>query len=652
MGGAGFVATCALVLCALLAHEAHVGGTTRAEVIAATFAFIGPLFLYVFTLAPTVTLEDSGEFIVAAHHLGVAHPSGYPLWCLVAHPFTWLPWGTIAERVHLSSAVFGAASVWMTYLVAMRLVRDWRAALVGALGLGASAVLWSQSVVAEVYSLNAFLSVLLLYLGMRWRDDRRARWLYGLAFTLGAGLTNHPLIALIGLPLFAWLLWVDARAVLRVRVLAVGALLFMLGLSIYAYLPLRASAVPPLNVGNPATLEATLAHIARDVYSGGNEAARTSGGPWDGALHCVDAWVGTGRALGWPLALLGLFGLGCFPRERCDALWLTVAIALAATFVLNGLMSAPHRPLWVYLHRVYYIPVHEMVALWIAVAAAHLFRVADRGGRGRAVATAGAFAVLVLATVWTSYPSAHRQDDRMGRQLALDLLDSAPRNGGFVPFTDDVLYPVMYARWVEGLRPDVELLSRQYGWDGGRYSVALIGDPVNDQLREDLPGLRNLVSIPRGIVYVLVSPEVASRESYASFVPLPNPPREIDFDRVEDDWFVDGVRARYAAYHARLGAKFVATGDRERGLVELDRAEALDPGDAHVEVLLAKIYRDLKIRSERQRPLLEAALENYDQRLDPHSRRYYAVQRDEISDLLSGLPAKDRDQGLESAGGA
>ena len=83
-------------------------------------AFFLPLALYVFTLAPTVTLEDSGEFITVAYHLGVPHFSGYPLWCLVAHAFTTLPWGSVAERVHLVSAVFGAASCWLTFRIALR----------------------------------------------------------------------------------------------------------------------------------------------------------------------------------------------------------------------------------------------------------------------------------------------------------------------------------------------------------------------------------------------------------------------------------------------------------------------------------------------------------------------------------------------------
>ncbi|NJL71573.1 MAG: DUF2723 domain-containing protein [Candidatus Competibacteraceae bacterium] len=77
--------------------------------------------VYWFTLAPTVSGEDSGELIIAAHTLGVAHPSGYPLWCLLGKLFTFIPFGSIAWRVNLLSAVFGALTVGLLY----GLVRRW-----------------------------------------------------------------------------------------------------------------------------------------------------------------------------------------------------------------------------------------------------------------------------------------------------------------------------------------------------------------------------------------------------------------------------------------------------------------------------------------------------------------------------------------------
>ena len=62
--------------------------------------FIG----YFYTLAPDVTLEDSGELAVASYYAGVPHPPGYPVWTIYTWIFTWLfPFSNIAWRVGLSS---------------------------------------------------------------------------------------------------------------------------------------------------------------------------------------------------------------------------------------------------------------------------------------------------------------------------------------------------------------------------------------------------------------------------------------------------------------------------------------------------------------------------------------------------------------------
>ena len=43
--------------------------------------------VYFYTLAPTLTLEDSGELAVAGDWLGVPHPPGYPLWTMLSYIF-------------------------------------------------------------------------------------------------------------------------------------------------------------------------------------------------------------------------------------------------------------------------------------------------------------------------------------------------------------------------------------------------------------------------------------------------------------------------------------------------------------------------------------------------------------------------------------
>ena len=59
--------------------------SSRAELVCAGAVFLVALVVYSSTLAPTVTLTDSGELILAAYGLGVAHPPGTPLWVMLAH---------------------------------------------------------------------------------------------------------------------------------------------------------------------------------------------------------------------------------------------------------------------------------------------------------------------------------------------------------------------------------------------------------------------------------------------------------------------------------------------------------------------------------------------------------------------------------------
>ncbi|HRK33650.1 MAG TPA: DUF2723 domain-containing protein, partial [Candidatus Hydrogenedentes bacterium] len=58
------------------------------------------LVVYVMTLGPTITGEDSGELVTAAYTLGIAHPPGYPIWCLLGKVFTFIPFGSVAWRVN------------------------------------------------------------------------------------------------------------------------------------------------------------------------------------------------------------------------------------------------------------------------------------------------------------------------------------------------------------------------------------------------------------------------------------------------------------------------------------------------------------------------------------------------------------------------
>src|SRR5215831_6699236 len=93
-----------------------------AELLCAGAVFVVALLLYTWTLAPTVTLVDSGELILAAWGTGVAHPPGFPLWVMLAHLASLLPFGNVAVRINFSSALFSALACAMLTLVVAELL--------------------------------------------------------------------------------------------------------------------------------------------------------------------------------------------------------------------------------------------------------------------------------------------------------------------------------------------------------------------------------------------------------------------------------------------------------------------------------------------------------------------------------------------------
>ena len=128
-----------------------VGRPDRAGLAAAV---LGPLVLYVATLPRTVVLEDDGLFLMAGVHLGVAHPPGYPLYTLILHLFTRLPFGDPAFLGHLSSAVLGALACGTVYVCARLLRVTVALALTATWLFGVSEQFWSQAIITEVYTLS------------------------------------------------------------------------------------------------------------------------------------------------------------------------------------------------------------------------------------------------------------------------------------------------------------------------------------------------------------------------------------------------------------------------------------------------------------------------------------------------------------------
>ncbi|MCI0706540.1 MAG: DUF2723 domain-containing protein [Ignavibacteriae bacterium] len=247
------------------------------------------LFVYSTTMSPTVSFVDAGELAAVAVTLGIAHPTGYPLFTLLGRCAAMIPLG--AEeiiRLNFLSALLTAVTVGLFFKTSLLLFRlrlfssedrasknstgHFLAAAVGSLVLAFSSTFWSQSTVVEVYSLHIVFLVAATYCFLRGVDAQRyeggtiSRYLVLFAFVLGLGFTNHMTMLLLA-PAFLYLyfsvLGWQRESLFRLLRLTP---FFLLGLSAYLYLPIRSSVGPSLDWGHAADLERFLWHVSGKQY--------------------------------------------------------------------------------------------------------------------------------------------------------------------------------------------------------------------------------------------------------------------------------------------------------------------------------------------------------------------------------------------------
>jgi len=166
----------------------------------ALVVFLASLALYTMTLAPGL-LWGGGDFATfqTFAFLGTVETPvgafGHPLWVILAHPFTWLPFRDVAWRANFAAAVFGAIALSFVFLSAWHLTRSSVASLLATGALALSHTFWTYAVMPKVYSLNALILAACCYLLLRWREKAKDGYLYLFAFIYGLSFLNHLVMA-------------------------------------------------------------------------------------------------------------------------------------------------------------------------------------------------------------------------------------------------------------------------------------------------------------------------------------------------------------------------------------------------------------------------------------------------------------------------
>ncbi|MGP8199990.1 MAG: protein O-mannosyl-transferase family, partial [Limisphaerales bacterium] len=185
--------------------------------LAVTFAIVW--VVYFISLAPQVTLEDSGELTTASYWAGIPHPPGYPFWTI----YTWLwtaliPFGNIAWRVQLAEATTAAMACGVLGLMVSRggsmlmegieelkgMTGKWEGAICMVCGvtagllMGFGSSMWKESVVVNrisVFGVPWLMLVLVCLLRWIYAPHQR-RYLYAAMFFFGICATIHQTLML------------------------------------------------------------------------------------------------------------------------------------------------------------------------------------------------------------------------------------------------------------------------------------------------------------------------------------------------------------------------------------------------------------------------------------------------------------------------
>ncbi|MGQ0553766.1 MAG: protein O-mannosyl-transferase family [Planctomycetota bacterium] len=447
----------------------------------------GSLLLYGLTAARTVTGEDAGELLAAAHGFGVPHPPGYPLWLLLSWSFDHsLPFGTTALRVSLVSAFFSALANTLLLALALKTLRHRAAAVTAAALFAVSRTHWTQAVIPEVYGLHiAFVAGHALLL-VRLAEKPSTGRLLALAALTGFSLTNHTSAVPLGLATAVAALFIAPRLFRQpLAVMGAGALT-LLPLLLYFVLPLASARDPYVDWGNPETTDALWAHVSRDQYASVESDAQARDdlqARWE-RLVVLGTWAGRQFGSPWVLLLAGV-GFLTLPRRQTGP-WLHLFfVAFLSSIVVVRYTAFSFDREHVYANQIFWIPAWLVLAWWIGGALDALFgslvRLTEPMRGSASLLVHAGLVGLVLLPASQNYALADRSETKLIERYGRSLLAAMEPGTLYFPSSDHSTFGVMYLQGVLGQRPDIVIADRY-----GMIDEALLEKVMSDEDRARL----------------------------------------------------------------------------------------------------------------------------------------------------------------------
>ena len=223
-------------------------------------AFLVSFIVYFFTVEPTTSFWDCGEFILSAFKMQVGHPPGAPVFMILARFFTLFAGSDtskVALMVNLMSALASAFTIMFLFWTITHMVRKvfsenmepkrehyfviLAAGMVGALAYAFSDTFWFSAVEGEVYATSSLFTAVVFWAMLRWEEEAdlsySGRWIVLIAFLMGLSIGVH-LLNLLAIPALVLIYYFKKYTVTTKGLLGAFAIaVLMLGSLVFVVIP-------------------------------------------------------------------------------------------------------------------------------------------------------------------------------------------------------------------------------------------------------------------------------------------------------------------------------------------------------------------------------------------------------------------------------
>ncbi|MBV8726178.1 MAG: DUF2723 domain-containing protein [Candidatus Eremiobacteraeota bacterium] len=472
-------------------------------------AFAVPMLVYVFSLTPGVGFWDTAEMQTVPYILGIAHPTGFPLFILLGYAFSHLVViGNVAWRLSLMSATAMAGAAWFIFLT----LRD--EGVEPAIGCFAAwtfafgSVAWTRATRAEVHALVIMLIAAATWAALRARKTGDRRPLFLCAFFLGLAAATHPVmiwtlpgvaVLLFAPPIVAW------RYGGRNVILALAAGLAPLLLYLYiparsAYVashaldPTQALGLPPSqafwNWGHPVGLRDFASYVLGSYYAKSDSLSAILHPTLYPSMAQTFALKVYGEFSIVAIALIVIGIVFLFFKDLMKACGFVLIALVGVPFALSYVVETdPDR---------YFLTAYWMLALLLGYGAQAIVADLKRRSGGRLVTSLVTLILCLNAgyTVYENRATFAQTGDHAGDEFVARTARQTP-DGSIVVASWVYAAPLAYGRYVEGnlgqriivsAEPD-RLAEFVRKWQRTRPVFAIYFKPLGDRVAS-LDGLR------------------------------------------------------------------------------------------------------------------------------------------------------------------